>query len=74
MPGVAEKQGVDCLGVGRELRVSENEVRELREAIPRDRIGGVELHVLLNLFERATDVLHRGSIAPTSPALSVINS
>ena len=58
MPGIAEEQGVCCFGADRNVRVAENEIGELREAIARDGIGGVELHVLLDLFKMGADVLH----------------
>ena len=74
VPSVAEKKRVDSLRVCGQFGIAQDEVRELREAVQRNRVGSIEPHVLLDLFEPAGDVLHRGSIAPASPAPSLINS
>ena len=58
VPGVAQQQRVDGLGPDGDLGIAQDEIRQLREAIPRDRIGGIELHVLLDLVEPLADVLH----------------
>jgi hypothetical protein len=64
VPRITEKKRVHRLGVGGELGVTQNKIRKLGEAIPRDWIRGVESHVLLNLFEIGADVLHRLIIVP----------
>ena len=58
VPGVAQQQRVDCLRIGGEIRIPENEVGKLREAMLRNRIGGVEPHVLIDRSELFADVFH----------------
>ena len=74
VPGVAEEERVGGLGIGRKIRISQNEIRELREAVQRDWIGAIQPHVLLDFLEIAGDVLHLGIVARLLPYPPVINS
>ena len=58
VPGVTEQKRIGRLGVGGKLGIAKDEIRKLGEAIPRDRIGGIQLHVLLDLLKSLSDVLH----------------
>ena len=58
VPGIAEQKRIGCLGVGGKFGIAQDEIRKLGEAIPRDRIGGIQFHVLLDLLKSPSDVLH----------------
>lgn len=58
VPGIGQQERVDDLGVGRDLRVAQNKVRQLREAVTRDGIARVEPHVLLDRLQLRADVVH----------------
>jgi hypothetical protein len=62
VPRVTEQERVSGLRVGRKIRIAQNKIGELREAVQRDRVGAVETHVLLNLLEIGPDVIHAFSI------------
>ena len=51
VPSVAKEERIDGLRVGGEGGVAENEIGKLRKPVPRDWVGGVELHVLFKLLE-----------------------
>ena len=58
VPGVAEQKRIGCLGIGGKLWIAKDKIWKLCEAIPRDRIGSIQLHVLLDLLQPLSDVLH----------------
>ena len=74
VPGVAQEQRVGCLRADRDVWVAQDEIRQLGKPVQRNRIGAVDFDVLFDLGEVGPDVVHRASIGPEFPALSVINS
>src|SRR5438105_2215981 len=56
VPGVAEKERVGRLGTDRDVGVAKNEIRELGEAVQRNRISAVDVDVLLDCLEVCADV------------------
>ena len=63
VPGVAEEQRVDSLRTDRNVRVAQNEIRNLREAMKRHRVDGVELHVTFDTLDLIAYVFHLAIIS-----------
>ena len=71
---IAEEQRVRGLGPDGDLRVSENEIRKLCEAVQRDRIGAIQFHVALDVLQSLADVLHACIVIRLRGRLLVINT
>jgi hypothetical protein len=63
VPGIAEEKRVDRLRADRNVRVAQNEIRNLREAMKRHRVDGVELHVAFDTLDLIAYMFHLAIIS-----------
>lgn len=64
MPSVTQKKRIDCFCADRNVGITQNEIWDLREAVLRDRVGGIQLHVAVDALDLFAYMIHKAIISP----------